>query len=727
MKKQLTNIIASQILKKQASSGSLDISEIRDDNHPGKAILMFVEIEASDRDNEKIITAMKKELSDQFFNAPAQTDEYAFENALAKANLQVKDILLAKPKNWLQRIHIAAVALCDDEIHIAPIGNVHAFLVHNQKVSDVLATESKSAPNPVKIFTNIVSGKLSSGNAIVLTNEAVLDYLSEERIRKCAHENEPKEALEKLCELLARAPENKQFGLVAVKRTFQTQEYENLQDKTILKHKTQKKESAPLLDEKEYEKILPQSAYQELDQPIAQQKRAQKYLEYLKKLTPYAQAVMSFILSLLLKLLEKTQKLIARTGPMLSRVGKTILITAQNQKARAYHIAKIKSAISAIASKISNIQNLRPNKKTISGAGIFLLIIVFAISIATRARDNQTEETSTNTQEIIFTIENKVNEAEAAMIYGNKAGALTLIIETEALLSKAEKEYPNNTENYRAIRDMIEKIKMRAEKKRAIENLKPIISIIPEPIRSKETGIASLGSAFIYYDGAQERIAKIDLENDLLLSLPLENQGIESFNIALPLSDNTLAALKQDAVLIINAGEETISKQVFSFNPSSAAPFASYGKNLYSFDINKNQIIIYSRAGAGFTAAQNWLTQEYELSTIIDISVDGFIYLLDTQGNVHTFLNGKFRSRLTWPASDAPSDNARLYTREEIDTFYVLDPKNSRIVRISKQGELIEQLISDEFSKATNMLTDAEEKNILLLADDKIFFFPLAE
>ncbi|MBU2575626.1 hypothetical protein KKF64_00825 [Patescibacteria group bacterium] len=712
MKKSPTNLIKHFIIKKQASSGSIKIFETENKKHKDKKMLLFAEIEASDRDNEKIIQILKQELSDQFFNAPAQTDEYAFENALAKANIKIKDILLSKPKNWLNKIHIAAVALCNDEIHIAPIGNIHAFLIHNQKVSDVLNSPQQSTLNPVKLFTNIVSGKLGIGNAMVLTNESVLDYLSEERIRKSAHEYDLEEALTKLSELLSRAPENKQFGLAVIKRIYLKEEKQKIS------------ESAAQIQK-------PDLIYTDEEEAQMQEKMPKKFdssssalIKSFKKLKPYLRAGLTFILSLLLNILEKIQKLISSLTPKLAQLLQMVKIVWKNKKARNYHILKIKDIAQRGVSKISNI---KPNKQTISGTIIFLLIIVFVISVATRAKDNQKEDTVVNIQNQIQEIKNKLNEAQAALIYDNKAGTLALISESEILLDELSSKYPDQNEQYDKFRNEIENIKNRSEKKKILENVKTLITIIPESISPKETGIVSIEDTLIFYDGVQEKIAKIDIENSLLLSISLENQEIESFNTAFPLSNNIIAALRKDTVLIVDIVNKTINKQKFEFDPSKANAFASYGKNLYTFDADKNQIIRYRRAGNGFTSAQNWLNQEYELSTISDIAVDGFIYLIDTQGNIHTFLNGKFRSRIPWPAGETPKNNIKLYTNENIDTFYVLDSGNKKIVRITKNGELIEQLVAQEFNKAFDLLVDKDENNLYVLASDKIYQIPIIE
>ncbi|MBI2636653.1 MAG: hypothetical protein HYW81_00450, partial [Parcubacteria group bacterium] len=128
--------------------------------------------------------------------------------------------------------------------------------------------------------------------------------------------------------------------------------------------------------------------------------------------------------------------------------------------------------------------------------------------------------------------------------------------------------------------------------------------------------------------------------------------------------------------------------------------------NLYTFNPEQNQIVRYRRAGTGFTAPQNWLTGEYELATMRDISVDGFVYLIDSQGTIHVFLRGTINKTIPWPAQDLPGTSVRLYTREDLDVFYVLDPERTRIVRINKDGALETQLTSPMLEKATDLVVD---------------------
>ena len=712
MEKRIVNSIISRIIKKQASSGTMEIHEIPRKGENGKELIVFAEIEVSDKDNETIISMICEELENQFFNAPSQNDEYAFENALAKANIRVKDTLLSKPKNWLLRMHIAAVALCKDEIHIAPVGNVHAFLVHNQKISDVLKSASQiPSPNPVKLFTNIVSGKLGIGNAVVLANESVLDYLSEERIRKSAHEYEINQAMEKIFELLSRAPLNKKFGISIIKREYKTEEI-----KTML----------PILSDERIADIDENQEIEKFELKNSFNARA-KISKIAEKTKPYAQKALTITLSIILKILEQLQKFLANLMPIASKIAVLALTLWKNSKARSYYAEKIKERFRGAILIVKSVNPKKLGKRGIAGTAIFFLVVVFGISISFKAQEKGATNEQVNITVNVQEIQSKISQAEASLIYENKLRALILISEAETKLAELLEKYPKKENEYSGLKPKIEDLKNRSEKKKNLDPLSSFAAIIPSPVRSNETGLLAAENGILFFDGVQEKISNIDSERGLILTIPFENQGIESFSAAISLGENEIAAIKKETVLIIDVKEETIKKQRFEYDASISAKFAGYSGNIYTFDASSNKITRYRRAGSGFTTAQNWLTQEYELSTMSDIAVDGFVYLIDSAGNIHVFLSGKFNKRIPWPLPDFPKENIRLYTNDSIGNFYVLDPKNSRVVRMAKNGDFINQLYSKEFENGSDLAVDKGEKNLYVLSLDKIYKIDLSK
>ncbi len=706
MEKRDFNSIEHRTIKRHPSSGFLEIYELKNKNKPDKTLILLAEIEVSDKDNEKIIINLKNVLENEFFNSPAKNDEFAFESALDKANGEIKEILLSKPKNWLSKINITSIAVCLNDLYIASVGNAHAFLVHNQKIVDVIKPKQTiSSPNPVKLFTNIIIGRLSTGNAIIVVNESVLDYLSEDRIRKCGNENDAKCAVEKISELLLRAPENKQFGILTIKRE-QQKEYSRITDEKLENAKNEKLETLS-------------DIYQEktnLDSEVFIRNKKTKISVIMAKIKPYAQEVIGFILSCVLATLEWTQSIFKKIPPLAMKLWILTRVVWKNNQARSYHFYKIKKYLSETA---RNATNIKLGKRGLAGFGIFLIALSLIISLTIKTKINQKHAQEAEIQNKIEQINQKINEAEAALIYDNKAGALALLSDAERIIQNISEPDSENIGELEKISSKIQDLKNKSENKKIISNLEPYITISPSPLSYNEAGIANMGSKILFFDGLGEKISIIDEEKGLLPAIPIQN--IESFSYLLGYSEQTAVAFKKDYLIIIDTKKETLTKQSFAFDPYDGKKYSSYLNNLYTFDADKNQIIKYSGSGTAFSTGQNWLTQDYELATVKDISVDGYVYLIDSQGSIHVFLRGKFSKRIPWPANTPPGGLIKFWTSDSCENFYVLDSENKRIVIISKSGKLSGQIEAEEFKNATSMAVGAREKYIYVMSREKIY------
>ncbi|MDZ4221529.1 MAG: hypothetical protein U1C18_01495, partial [Patescibacteria group bacterium] len=379
MKSRHTTIVSTEVLRQSGAPGSLHVFELSNEQAKDQRLVVLAEIEISDKDNEIIIEDLVREIEQQFFNSPTKETEYAFENALAKANIKVKDILLAKPKNWLNRIHVAVLAIADSEVHMASVGMVHAFLAHNGKIVDVLKTpHGPAAPNPVKLFTNIVSGTLAPNTSMVLANESVLDYLSVERIRKCAQELDAPEALAALTELLGRAPSHKQFGLAVVSRQEQSA-FAAPPSKDAPEPEKTSSPAEEYPEEEEYETVPAyRSEPSRADARTAPRTAAagrSTAAAAAKIAAHYGQIALTFALAALAKSLEALQRAVRRGVPAAVGMSKTVFASLKSKDTRAYIITRIKRGVALFIHGQSRTRRA-------AGLAIIALILVFAGSIA---------------------------------------------------------------------------------------------------------------------------------------------------------------------------------------------------------------------------------------------------------------------------------------------------------------------------------------------------------
>lgn len=729
MEKQYANFSAQALVKRQGGGGTLRILEFKDPAAPEESLTFFIEIETSDKENDRIVKILSEELKDQFFNAPTDSVEYAFENALSRANIAIKDTLLIKPKNWLNKIHVAILANKDQEVHLSSVGSMHAFLVHRDQIVDVLSGDGKNSsstaerasvgrtPNPVKLFSNITSGRLLPNDSLVIVNESVLDYLSPERIRKTAQEFDPAVAANKLYELLFAAPANKQFGVVVIKRL-------GLENSVAA-------EAVPLLPEENQretavEKYLrprnPSSL--EVGSPglgSAMLNAAENIsASLLNSGAKYGQIGLAFILNALSKFLEKAQLKLAAFLPLMSKAPSLIKTFLSDPEARQYHGMRIKQSFIFKKQTLTNyLQKLPWRQKRVLGA-ILILALLLAGSVGYRIYNkNQTAKTAAFQKEL-SAIGEQVDQAEAAFLYKDEARAREMLATVSHRLSNLFTNNGNSSVGREALQERISDLGNKLDKKIVLNDLTPSATL--NPGSDDSSGLILADTAALYYNGNQKQLSKLDIQSGTLLPFAALADK-ELFKQAVLIDNQTIALLAESTARLMDIEKETVSNQDFSFPPNHPEPFTSYAKNLYTFSRAAKTITRY-REGS-FNKADNWLKQDYDLSKMTDIIVDGSLYLLSEDGKIHVLSSGYPTTVIELYLSEPLGANSKFYLSEDTANVYVLDGANTRLLKFTRKGEFLGQYISPALKEARDLVVPKGETEAIILSGDKIYRLPL--
>ncbi len=138
----------------------------------------------------------------------------------------------------------------------------------------------------------------------------------------------------------------------------------------------------------------------------------------------------------------------------------------------------------------------------------------------------------------------------------------------------------------------------------------------------------------------------------------------------------------------------------------------TYNSNLYVLDPLANQIFRY-RAGQFAGEPDRWLQVEADLSTAVDMGIDGSIYVLHGDGTLARYYGGEPASftitRMPRPLTHA--DALYLDTEDIAQYIYVADSVGGRIVQLDRDGVFIRQLCPDEsqqalFSRLSGLFVD---------------------
>jgi len=114
-----------------------------------------------------------------------------------------------------------------------------------------------------------------------------------------------------------------------------------------------------------------------------------------------------------------------------------------------------------------------------------------------------------------------------------------------------------------------------------------------------------------------------------------------------------------------------------------------------------------------------------DLTNTVDMAIDGDVFVLVLDGQVWRFTLGK---PLPFPRTDLdkPMPNpASIFTNQAVQSVYVVDAANKRIVQFSKEGVFQRQFryagFDGAFDSLKNVFVDEERSVMYITSGDKLY------
>lgn len=229
--------------------------------------------------------------------------------------------------------------------------------------------------------------------------------------------------------------------------------------------------------------------------------------------------------------------------------------------------------------------------------------------------------------------------------------------------------------------------------------------------------LVSTGETMFVLDEREKNIIQLDIngKNAKIVAKKEVLDGV--INIAS--YEDRLFTLNNDGIYEID-GNRTKIKDAEWTNPL----FYLYSANIYLVDRSNNQILRYSGNGKTFGDKSEWLAPgiETDFSKVIDMTIDGSIWLLSSSGKVTRFTNGN-PVNITMDGIVAPLvDPTAIYTNEDLKYVYILDKNQGRVVVLEKNGKFKIQYVSDKIKDATDLVVSETEKKVVLLSGSKLMY-----
>jgi hypothetical protein len=148
-----------------------------------------------------------------------------------------------------------------------------------------------------------------------------------------------------------------------------------------------------------------------------------------------------------------------------------------------------------------------------------------------------------------------------------------------------------------------------------------------------------------------------------------------------------------------------------------------FGGNIYMLDSGAGEVWRYGVAGSGYGDKQKWLTADENRESIKQASgmaIDGSIWIVTPSG-VDKYTRGVKDAFEITDLESMWGNGAKIYTSDETEDLYILDPDNSRVVILSKEGKYKKQFVSELWKGAVDLVADEKEGKMFVLGSDKVW------
>jgi len=132
--------------------------------------------------NFHLLEKLFKTVKQRYYKTTIFTPEKSLKESLKESNELLEDIAKKGDVSWLGNLSFAVLNFKNFKMNFTKVGGMRIFLIRAGKIIDIdskLKLE-EIEPYPLRVFGNIVSGKLAEGDIVLVFTKEVLDFFQTE-------------------------------------------------------------------------------------------------------------------------------------------------------------------------------------------------------------------------------------------------------------------------------------------------------------------------------------------------------------------------------------------------------------------------------------------------------------------------------------------------------------------------------------------------------------------
>lgn len=688
-------------------------------------------IDSADPINHDVINVLQEETKKQYYHNAAWTVERSLEYTLEQVNQRLNHLMTEGVNQWLDHAHILIGALHHQQLVLAPAGGVHAYLLRGSRIHDIIGQADQGKIQPLRIFSQVIVGRLDDGDRLLFCTPSLLDFFSLEKLRRTIREYSPTEAVRVLeGTLLGADPENAFAALIV--------DLESVVEKTAA-------DPLPVGWVSGSRGGAPQASMEQL---ITREQQTEKLLApsmwpTIREMSANGrQRFNQFFATTILR--RPVRRIVPRAvgsagpGSGQSNWWSAVKRTWRSMTSKIHYafFQRRQSMDSPVARTIQRqsysqagffdrvvlwFQRLSRKQQTLLAASLALLLILSLTIVQTGGATRHSSTTDQN----VAAIADHLSKAEAAILYGGEATANEQLLAAETLIQQLPNRRAADKAQRQELTDRLQQITSRISRQTVIADPAVLVNLTAGLPAFKPQQLYLLKNQLVAFDPVGNTatvVSQTTAGTPVVIPATVDigqpkTGAVDGVNTVLFVTDR-LSFAELDTV---KKTWKPIDAAFPVTNP--AIQFLSvYQNRVYALDRSHQQLYRFAKGSASLGLGQAWLKEPATLSAARAVVVDGNIFVLQPGGRLEQYANGRlvtdFRLMTIRPAL---TEAIRLWTDTASANLYVVDPSRQRIVVFDKHGQLVDQYSSPAWTNLRDVVANEKTKSAYVLSGTTIY------
>ncbi len=619
---------------------------------------------------EKIAQLLKERYYSNYLKSP----EGALKESLRALNDFFQEEVKRDNTNWLGNLELVIISTGPQqkiwaELNFTKIGKLKILLLRENQISDIGAQLKlqEIEPYPLKVFSNIVSGKISEGDIIAIFTEGVFKFFQEKNlIQKMSQEKNLRD--KKIKEILK--PEEKELNKISgICLLIQSQQETNPKLSLAFKEN---------LGRFSFSQTM-KNFYYSLTRGIAPFKRF---------LTGFAKLKFFKFLFRNLKNSEinnKISKITPSENPLLKEGART----------------EPRRGVTLPNFKFSSL-----NKNL-----ILICLLIFILFVGFLFSQKEKGEEIRSIKNTLQEIESKTSQAENFLLLKDEEKANALFQEALQEVLPLTKKTAPLAESALTLKKSIEEKLQDLNKLEKIETPETLFAFDAKEINLTPYKMLLSNSTLYFYNPFSKNIYKLGIEKRAGSLL----EGNREPQFGVQYQDSILFFTKPNFIISLKNDEF----QEKTFELPNFNDLASFRSNIYFLDSGAGEITTYSPPSNKTAVWLNPETQKAESAK--SIAVDGSVWLLTKDNQINRYYRGNFQETLKINLFPQFKNPTKIWTSASLPNLYLLEPAQNRVIILTKTGKIVKQYQSEKFDNLLDFNVSADGKIIWVLNDLKVY------